>query len=53
MSKEQHQKKLIEEAERLKQEKREQKELMEMQKQQEYLKNASLKQMIRNQEQEV
>ncbi len=53
MSKEQHQKKLIEEAERLKQEKREQKELMEMQKQQEYLKNASLKQMVRNQEQEV
>lgn len=41
------------EAERLRQEKREQEELVEMYRQQEQLKNTSMKQMIRNREKEA
>ncbi len=37
----------------VKQEKREQKEMLHMQKQQEYLKNSSLRQMIKNQQKEA
>ena len=48
MTKEQLLKKQFDEAERIKMEKREQQELLMMQKQQEYLKSASIKQMVRN-----
>jgi len=48
MTKEQLLKKQYDEAERIKMEKREQQELLMMQKQQEYLKAASIKQMVRN-----
>ena len=41
------------EAERLRQEKREQEQMLEMYKQQEQLKNTSMKQMIRNKEKEA
>ena len=50
MTKEQLLKKQFEDAERLKMEKREQMELLEMQKKQELLKAASIKQMVRNQQ---
>ena len=53
MTKEQLLKKQFEEAERIKMEKREQQELLIMQKQQEHLKAASIKQMVRNQQQEA
>jgi len=48
MTKEQHQNKLKEEAERIKMEKQEQNNMLNMYKQQEQLKNASMKQMIKN-----
>jgi hypothetical protein len=53
MTKEQLFKKQFDEAERIKMEKREQYELLMMQKQQEQLKAASIKQMVRNQQQEA
>jgi len=53
MTKEQLLKKQFDEAERIKMEKREQYELLMMQKQQEQLKAASIKQMVRNQQQEA
>ena len=49
MTKEQLLKKQFDEAERIKQEKREQTELLMMQKHQEHLKAASIKQMVKNQ----
>jgi hypothetical protein len=52
-TKEQLLKKQFDEAERIKIEKREQYELLMMQKQQEQLKAASIKQMVRNQQQEA
>jgi len=53
MNKEQMLKKQFEEAERIKMEKREQAELVLMQKQQEQLKASSIKQLVRNQQQEA
>ena len=53
MTKEQLLKKQFDEAERIKLEKREQAELVLMQKQQEQLKAASIKQMVKNQQQEA
>lgn len=53
MTKEQLLKKQFDEAERLKMEKREQQEFINMQKQQEQLKAASIKQMVKNQQQEA
>lgn len=53
MTKDQLMRKQFDEAERIKMEKREQQELLNMQREQDQLKAASIKQMVRNQQQEA